>query len=339
MAGGIVINENTPIIDEGDDDYATQGARPKNPFDCNLGGGDGIENMQMYSTRRGSVDVTNPFTSSHAETSFIDGDEHTHLIQREIVSEEWNRMNAQLSRIERERRIDKAWDTIKRKYPKFSPENFSFTASIDDYDRVTLKRLGGRTYTMFKPDGELNDKLPKKIKENLGPPAEEVRESNEAEISRRTERVIELESTRSEASENQRESIDHSIEEERTEIESLQRENEDIQEKMSLRDKIKMIFKKYGLTAFSVLSAVGVIIGVIVSNLKNGLATLGRALGNGLKAIGKKLGQILPGMVGTIASFIFRTVGEVIGFLGKHDWLLIVAVVMYAIEQFKKKRS
>ena len=47
---------------------------------------------------------------------------------------------------------------------------------------MKLKRLGGKTYAMFKPDGELNDKLPKSIIENLGPTAEEVIESNEAEI-------------------------------------------------------------------------------------------------------------------------------------------------------------
>ena len=100
-----------------------------------------------------------------------------------------------------------------------------------------------------------------------------------------------------------------------------------------------MIFKKYGLTAVSVLTAVGVIIGAIISNLKNGFATLGRCLGNGLKAIGKKLGQILPGMLVAIAKYIFRTAGEVLGFLGKHAWLLIVAVVMYSTEQFERKRS
>ena len=66
---------------------------------------------------------------------------------------------------------------------------------------------------------------------------------------------------------------------------------------------------------------------------------MGRGLGNGLKAVGKKLGQILPGMVGAIASFLFKTAGEVIGFLEMHAWLLIVAVVVYVIEQFKKKRS
>ena len=43
-------------------------------------------------------------------------------------------------------------------------------------------------------------------------------------------------------------------------------------------------------------------------------------------------------MIGAIASFIFKTAGEVIGLLGKHAWLLIVAVVMFAVEQFKKKR-
>ena len=37
---------------------------------------------------------------------------------------------------------------------------------------------------------------------------------------------------------------------------------------MSLRDRVKAIFKKYGFTVFAVVSAVGLVIGVIVSNLK-----------------------------------------------------------------------
>ena len=100
----------------------------------------------------------------------------------------------------------------------------------------------------------------------------------------------------------------------------MQSQIENNENRMSLKERIKTIF-------------------AIASHLKNGLATLGRGVGDGLKAIGKKLGQILPGMLGAIVSFIFRTAGEVLGFLGKHAWLLIVAVVMYVIEQFKKKRS
>ena len=37
---------------------------------------------------------------------------------------------------------------------------------------------------------------------------------------------------------------------------------------MSLRDRVKLIFKKYGFTVFAVVSAVGLVIGVIVSNLQ-----------------------------------------------------------------------
>jgi len=76
---------------------------------------------------------------------------------------------------------------------------------------------------------------------------------------------------------------------------------------------------------------------VFLSNLKSGLSKLGKGIGDGLKAIGKKLGEILPDLIGTIASFIFRTAGEVISFLGKNAWLLVVAVVVYAVEQFKRK--
>ena len=124
----------------------------------------------------------------------------------------------------------------------------------------------------------------------------------------------------------------------------IERRNDKILKKLPLRDRVKAIFKKYGFTVFSVVSAVGVVIGVIVFNLSKVLTKLGKGVGNGLKTIGKKLGEILPGMVGAIVSFLFKTAGEVIGFLGKNAWLLIVAVVLYFVDQlkggtqFKKKR-
>ena len=93
--------------------------------------------------------------------------------------------------------------------------------------------------------------------------------------------------------------------------------------------------KKYGLTVFGVLAAVGTVIGVIVSNLKAGLTNVAKGVGNGLKELGKKLGKILPGMVGAIVSFLFKAAGEAVGFLAKHAWLLIMLVVTFAVEQFK----
>ena len=200
-----------------------------------------------------------------------------------------------------------------------------------------LKRVHAIAVTPVSPDGELNEKLPKTIKESLGPSAEKVIETNENEITRRREKVKDLESSRKDARKNERENIDRNIDQQREEIENLERENEAIEERMSIRDRVKAIFKKYGFTTFAVLSAVGAVIGVIVTDLKSGLSKLGKGVGNGLKAIGKKLGEILPGMVGAIASFIFKTAGEAIGFLAKNAWLLIVTVVVYFIEQVKNK--
>ena len=58
-----------------------------------------------------------------------------------------------------------------------------------------------------------------------------------------------------------------------------------------------------------------------------------------MKTIGKKIGEILPGMIGAIASFVFKTAGEAVGFLVKHALLLILAAVTIMIEKFKGRRA
>ena len=184
---------------------------------------------------------------------------------------------------------------------------------------------------------EVNEKLPETIIKALGPPAEDIIKTKEEEITRRENKIKELQASRETASENQREQIDANMEEQQNEISRLEAENERIEERMSLRDRVKLIFKKYGFTVFAVVSAVGLVIGVVVSNLKKGLTSLGKGVGGALKTIGKKIGEILPGMIGAIASFIFKTAGEAVGFLAKHAWLLILAAVTIMIEKFKKK--
>jgi len=121
-------------------------------------------------------------------------------------------------------------------------------------------------------------------------------------------------------------------------IDELNAEREQIETELglTLREKIKRIFKKYGFTVVSVAIAVSTVIGVIISQLKNGLSSVAKGVGNGFKTLGKKLGQILPGMIGAIASFIFKTAGEVVSFVAEHAWLLIVAVVVFVVEKMKK---
>ena len=278
-----------------------------------------MDRFPSSSSRRGSEDTT--YHRTHGETSFIEGiDEHTPLITKET-------------------KRDEAWVRIKRKFPNINPANSSFTATLDEYDRVEvrLKRDRGKYHLLFNSDGELNEKLPKTITSVLGTPAEDIIRVNEEEISRREKKIDELKDSRETASENQREQIDAVTEEQQNEISRLEAENEIIEERMSLRDRVKLIFKKYGFTVFAVVSAVGLVIGVIVSNLQKGLTSLGKGVGGALKTIGKKIGEILPGMIGAIASFVFKTAGEAVGFLAKHAWLLILAAVTIMIEKLKKK--
>ena len=123
--------------------------------------------------------------------------------------------------------------------------------------------------------GDISD-ITKTIINALGEPADRIVEANKEEIARREKKISELQENRKTATEAQKENIDHNINEQQEQIDELERENEEIEERMPLRDKIKAIFKKHGLTITAVISAVTVAISVLVSNLKKGLTTLGK---------------------------------------------------------------
>ena len=115
-----------------------------------------MDRFPSSSSRRGSEDTT--YHRTHGETSFIEGiDEHTPLITKET-------------------KRDEAWVRIKRKFPNINPANSSFTATLDEYDRVEvrLKRDRGKYHLLFNSDGEVNEKLPKTITNVLGTPAEDI---------------------------------------------------------------------------------------------------------------------------------------------------------------------
>ena len=157
-------------------------------YDKEIPFGDGVENREVddddeiemrnlnpydSSSRRGSEDTT--YRSSHSktygETSFIeDTDEHTHLITKE---EKEKRAKALAIKKDEENQ-NKAWAEIKRKFPKV--DTTKFTAIIDEYDRVKVRliRKGGKPALLFKPDGEVNKKLPETIINALGTPAEDI---------------------------------------------------------------------------------------------------------------------------------------------------------------------
>ena len=214
---------------------------------------------------------------------------------------------------------------------------YVYNANEDEFFRYDTKRE------------KIMEKLkPGKLKDALGPRRSEILEeknSNKKKIkesqNKKKERIKFLKEQPLKTPEvrTEIETLNREVEEDENEMESIDQESEQILETMSLRERIKYIFKKYGFTVTAILISVGTVIGVIVSSLSKGLSSLGRGVGNGLKTLGKKLGEIFPGMVGAIVSFLFKTAGEVIGFLGKNAWLLIMAVVLYFVENIKKKRN
>jgi len=118
-------------------------------------------------------------------------------------------------------------------------------------------------------------------------------------------------------------------------LEEFQRE---AAEEKSLWEKVKGVFKKYGVTLTAIFIAAGTTIGAVLGVLTRGLKATGKALGNGLKELGKKFASMLPGLLRAIVSFLFKAAGQVVGFLAQHTWLLILAVVAFLLEQFLKKQ-
>ena len=107
---------------------------------------------------------------------------------------------------------------------------------------------------------------------------------------------------------------------------------------MPLRERVREIFKKYGMTVTAIFLAAGVTIGAVVGAITNALKSMGNQLANGLKTVGAKAAFALPGLIGVIVSFLFKTAGQAIGYLAEHTWLLILAAVVFIFEKYIKKR-
>ena len=107
---------------------------------------------------------------------------------------------------------------------------------------------------------------------------------------------------------------------------------------LTLRERVREIFKKYGVTVTAIFLAAGITIGAVVGAITNALKSMGNQLANGLKTVGAKAASALPGLIGAIVSFLFKTAGQAIGYLAEHTWLLILAAVVFIFEKYIKKR-
>ena len=131
------------------------------------------------------------------------------------------------------------------------------------------------------------------------------------------------------------------IEEIIKELNEIENEREIEAEGLSLRDrlreKVKAIFKKHGVTVTAIFLAAGVTIGVVLGSITSALKQLGTDLGIGLKTLGAKAASALPGLIGAVVSFLFKAAGSAISFLAEHTWLLILAVVAFLFQKLMKR--
>ena len=135
----------------------------------------------------------------------------------------------------------------------------------------------------------------------------------------------------------------------------------------TLGERIRTLFKEQGITIVSILTAVGMAIGVLIEALLGGPSTStptpqstttcdkqlkvkGGArewIKNKLKALSQLLGKLadkalasLPGIIGSILSWILNRAKEVVGWLSQNLWALItgVGVLIYTYFMTKTRR-
>ena len=131
----------------------------------------------------------------------------------------------------------------------------------------------------------------------------------------------------------------------------------------TLGERIRTLFKEQGITIVSILTAVGMTIGVLIEALLGGPSastpTSGGTSGgdekggarewikNELKALSRLLGKLadkalasLPGIIGSILSWILNRTKEVIGWLSQNLWALItgIGVLIYTYFMTKTRR-
>ena len=131
----------------------------------------------------------------------------------------------------------------------------------------------------------------------------------------------------------------------------------------TLGERIRTLFKEQGITIVSILTAVGMAIGVLIEALLGGpsmstpkpqsTTTSDKKGGarewikNKLKALSQLLGKLadkalasLPGIIGSILSWILNRAKEVVGWLSQNLWVLItgVGVLVYTYFMTKTRR-
>ena len=116
-----------------------------------------------------------------------------------------------------------------------------------------------------------------------------------------------------------------------------------------LAEKIRTLFREQGIMIASILTAIGMAIGVLIealmpgggggtaasggkpppkdeAGLKEWIRTKLKALASLLNKLGMKAAEALPGIIGGILSWILNRAKDVVGWVSQHLWALVVGI-------------
>ena len=220
-------------MEPGDPNEGADETTPLNPHQ-------GREEMGMRT--RTSTSTTgwrgrNPSEYHKSETSLIDGTPSGKIYTEKMRIEEMK---------------DEAVERIKGAFP--NSDTSKFFVRIDDHEqvRISLKRLSGIWYPILGEDGDVliddrKGKFPKTLRKALGKHILEIARDNIDENNKAESRVKELDDRIASTPREGRVERERLIEERNREQEGIDernQENEAIEGKLSLRQRIKEIFKK-----------------------------------------------------------------------------------------------
>ena len=113
----------------------------------------------------------------------------------------------------------------------------------------------------------------------------------------------------------------------------------------SLAENIRMLFREQGIMIASVLTAIGMAIGLLIEALPGGggvtsggpppkdekgvkewLRNKCKALASLLGRLGVKAAEALPGIIGAIISWVLNRAADVVGWVSQNSWALVVGV-------------
>lgn len=178
---------------------------------------------------------------------------------------------------------------IKIKKGKLEQEH---QANLEELDAILDESIGKNIDTPHDEQEELhrrlallkerNEKIPDMVRELANKEHEFMQVIDEnLDIRRRLDR-LKVNDEELYASRQRLDNDEHELDQE---IDGHEEEIERINERLPLRERIKEIIKKYGLTVTGIGLSVGVIIGVIINSLKSGLTSSLKVLGMGLKLL------------------------------------------------------